>query len=91
MSSSGRSHGCSGAGAAGSARVLAVVVSGLLFGAVHVELLQFAGLALFGIVLGFLSYRTGRLGMNIVAHGAFNLLALTAVVFPAALGLRGLA
>jgi len=71
--------------------VLAVVVSGLLFGAVHVELLQFAGLALFGMVLGFLSYRTGRLGMNMVAHGAFNLLALTAVVFPAALGLRGLA
>ncbi len=70
---------------------LAVVISGLLFGAVHAELLQFAGLALFGIVLGLISYRTGRLGMNIVAHGAFNLLALTAVVFPAVLGLRGLA
>ncbi len=70
---------------------LAIVVTGLLFGAVHAEALQFAGLALFGVVLGLVSYRTGRLGMNIVAHGAFNLLALTAVVCPAVLGLRGLA
>jgi len=69
---------------------LAVVVSALLFGAIHAELLQFAGLALFGLVLGAVSYRTGRLGMNIVAHGAFNLLALTAVVCPVTLLLPGL-
>jgi hypothetical protein len=68
---------------------LAIVVSGLLFGAIHAELLQFAGLALFGVLLGAVSYRTGRLGMNIVAHAAFNLLALTAVVLPALVGLRG--
>jgi membrane protease YdiL (CAAX protease family) len=37
------------------------------------------------------SYRTGRLGMNMVAHAAFNGIALLAVVFPAVLGLRGLA
>ncbi len=67
------------------------MISGVLFGAVHAELLQFAGLAVFGVFLGLISYRTGRLGMNIVAHGAFNLLALTAVVYPAVLGLRGLA
>jgi len=70
---------------------LAIVVSGLLFGAIHAELLQFAGLAVFGVLLGAVSYRTGRLGMNIVAHASFNLLALTAVVLPAAVGLRGLA
>ena len=69
---------------------LAIVVSGLLFGAIHAELLQFAGLALFGVLLGAVSYRTGRLGMNIVAHASFNLLALTAVVVPAVAGLRGL-
>jgi len=69
---------------------LAVVVSGLLFGAIHAELLQFAGLTLFGVILGAVSYRTGRLGMNVVAHGAFNLLALTAVVCPVALPVPGL-
>lgn len=67
----------------------AVLVSSLLFGAVHDELLQFAGLTLFGIILGVVSYRTGRLGMNVVAHGAFNLLALSAVVFPLAVHLPG--
>jgi membrane protease YdiL (CAAX protease family) len=69
---------------------LAIVISGLLFGAIHAELLQFAGLAVFGVLLGAVSYRTGRLGMNIVAHASFNLLALTAVVLPMAAGLRGL-
>ncbi len=70
---------------------LAVGITGIVFAAIHAEALQFAGLAVFGVVLGLVSYRTGRLGMNIVAHGAFNLLALTAVVSPAVLGLRGLA
>jgi hypothetical protein len=37
------------------------------------------------------SYRTGRLGMNIVAHASSNAVALTAVVVPALVGARGLA
>ena len=69
---------------------LAIVISGLLFAAIHAEALQFAGLALFGVILGLVSYRTGRQGMNVVAHGAFNLLALTAVLVPAVLGPAGL-
>ena len=69
---------------------LAIALSGLLFGLAHAESLQLLGLAVFGVVLGTVSYRTGRLGMNIVAHGAFNLLALTAVVSPFVPGLRGL-
>jgi membrane protease YdiL (CAAX protease family) len=44
------------------------------------------GLAFFGIVLSFVSYRTGRLGMNMVAHATFNLMAVVAVVGPLALG-----
>ncbi len=67
---------------------LAIVVCGLVFSLFHFEALQFAGLALFGIILSFVSYRTGRLGMNMVAHAAFNLTALTAVVMPLALGSR---
>lgn len=57
----------------------AVVVDGLLFGLAHGEWLQFAGLAAFGMLLAVISYRTGRLGMNMVAHASFNLVAVVAV------------
>lgn len=56
--------------------VLAVVVDGLLFGTAHGEWVQLGGLTLFGMVLATVFYRTGRLGMNIVAHAAFNLSAI---------------
>jgi hypothetical protein len=69
--------------AAGRARaagvILAVIADGLLFGAAHGEWVQFAGLAAFGIVLAAISYRTGRLGMNMVAHASFNLVAIIAI------------
>jgi CAAX protease family protein len=70
-------------GAAGRARtagvVLAVVADGLLFGLAHGEWVQLAGLAMFGIVLAGISYRTGRLGMNMVAHASFNLVAIISI------------
>ncbi len=69
---------------------LAIVVSGVLFGLAHAESLQLLGLALFGVILGLVSWRTGRLGMNMVAHATFNLMALVAVIAPATLGLRSL-
>ena len=63
-------------GAAGGARivgvVLAIVVDGLLFGLAHGEWVQLAGLALFGVILATVSYRTGRLGMNMVAHASLQ-------------------
>ncbi len=67
---------------------LAIVVTGVLFGLAHAESLQLLGLALFGVILSFVSYRTGRLGMNMVAHATFNFTALAAVVLPMALGPR---
>jgi membrane protease YdiL (CAAX protease family) len=70
-------------GAAGGARVagvvLAVIVDGLLFGLAHGEWVQLAGLATFGMILAAVSYRTGRLGMNMVAHASFNLVAIIAI------------
>jgi hypothetical protein len=60
--------------------VLAIVVDGLLFGLAHGEWVQLAGLALFGVVLAAVSYRTGRLGMNMVSHAAFNLVAVLAIL-----------
>ena len=59
--------------------VAAVVVDGVLFGLAHWELYQFAGLAAFGMLLAAISYKTGRLGMNMVTHASFNLLAVLAV------------
>jgi membrane protease YdiL (CAAX protease family) len=64
--------------------VVAVVVDGLLFGLAHGEWVQLAGLALFGMALAAVSYRTGRLGMNMVSHASFNLVAIIAI-----LGQRG--
>ena len=68
---------------AGGARtagvVLAVIADGLLFGLAHGEWVQLAGLAVFGIILAAVSYRTGRLGMNMVAHATFNLVAILAI------------
>ena len=77
----------SGAGpsrARGAGIVLAVIVDGLLFGLAHGEWVQLAGLALFGAALAAISYRTGRLGMNMVSHASFNLVAILAI-----LGQRG--
>jgi uncharacterized protein len=66
--------------ARGMAVVVAVVVDGLLFGLAHGEWVQLAGLALFGAVLAAISYRTGRLGMNMVSHASFNLVAVLAIL-----------
>jgi membrane protease YdiL (CAAX protease family) len=49
-----------------------VIGSALLFGVVHLELLQLPALVMLGLVLGVLAVRTGRLGPSIWAHGAFN-------------------
>ncbi len=56
-----------------------MVLDGLLFGLAHGELVQLAGLATFGVILAFISYRTGRLGMNYVAHATFNCVAIVAI------------
>jgi uncharacterized protein len=60
--------------------VLAVIADGLLFGLAHGEWVQLAGLALFGMVLAGISYRTGRLGMNFVSHASFNLVAVISIL-----------
>ena len=59
---------------------LAIVITGIVFGLVHFEELQYLGLAGFGMVLAYLAYRTGRLGPSILAHVAFNTTTIIAFV-----------
>ena len=58
---------------------LAVVLTGVVFGLAHFELLELLGLAAFGVVLSLLAVRFRRLGPSIFAHATFNLLAILSV------------
>jgi uncharacterized protein len=58
----------------------AVVVTGVLFGLSHLQLLQLPALILFGIVAGVLTVRSGRLGPAIAAHVVFNLVAVVTLL-----------
>jgi membrane protease YdiL (CAAX protease family) len=49
-----------------------IVVTALIFGLTHFQPLQAPALVAFGVVLGVLAHRSGRLGTSIVAHMAFN-------------------
>lgn len=57
----------------------AIVLSALAFGLAHQQLLQLPGLFAFGLVLGVLYHRTGRLGLGIVTHAVFNLTTVIAL------------
>jgi membrane protease YdiL (CAAX protease family) len=58
---------------------LAVIVTALAFALAHFEAVQFAGLASFGVILGLLAWRSGRLGPGIAAHASFNAVAVLSV------------
>ncbi|MGH9121218.1 MAG: lysostaphin resistance A-like protein [Acidimicrobiales bacterium] len=58
----------------------AIAISALAFGLAHFEAVQFAGLAVFGAVLGWLAWRTARLAPGMAAHAAFNASAVIATV-----------
>ena len=50
----------------------AIAVSAVTFGLAHFQPVQLLGLVAFGVVLGVLAQRAGRLGPSLVAHMAFN-------------------
>jgi len=60
---------------------VAVVVPGFVFGLVHFQVFDLLALVLFGIVLGVVTLRVGRLGIAIWAHVAFNLTALLSLLY----------
>jgi membrane protease YdiL (CAAX protease family) len=53
-------------------RVAGIIGTAALFGLVHYQLEQLVALVVFGVVLGVLADRTGRLGPSIITHMAFN-------------------
>lgn len=55
---------------------MVVVGVAALFALVHFRVVEYPGLFAFGLILGFLAMRTGRLGMSIIAHIGFNLTGL---------------
>jgi membrane protease YdiL (CAAX protease family) len=59
----------------------AILFSALFFAASHVQPLQFPALLVFGLILGWLAYRTGRLGTAIWAHLGFNTVTAVALLF----------
>jgi membrane protease YdiL (CAAX protease family) len=52
----------------------------VLFGAAHLQLLQFPALVLAGAMFGVLAHRFGRLGPAIAAHVVFNMTAVGALL-----------
>lgn len=50
----------------------ALLLGALWFAAAHFQGVQFLGLVAFGLVLGACWQRTGRVGLGIVTHAAFN-------------------
>lgn len=57
------------------------VLSGLLFGAAHADIFAFVPLALGGIVLCAVYYRTRNAYASMVTHGLFNSLSIFALIF----------
>jgi hypothetical protein len=48
------------------------LIAAVVFGAVHLQPVEFPGLFAFALLLGYIYRRTGRLGMCITTHMAFN-------------------
>jgi membrane protease YdiL (CAAX protease family) len=61
---------------------LAVAASALWFAAAHVQAVQLPGLFVFGVVLAWCAHRTGRLGMSMFAHAAFNATTVALLLLP---------
>jgi len=60
---------------------LAVVLSAVVFGAIHLDAYRFAFTLVAGIVLGSLRVRTGSLVPSITAHALLNTITLVAAAF----------
>ena len=60
---------------------IGAIVSGICFGAVHGDAYAFLPLALGGMVLCYVYYRSGNAFSSMISHGLFNAVTLVAIVF----------
>jgi uncharacterized protein len=60
---------------------IAIAITSILFGAMHMSPLNFPGLVSMGAMLGWLAYRTGDLRVSILAHAMNNGLIVLATYF----------
>jgi hypothetical protein len=61
--------------------VLAVILAGATFGAVHLSAHLLVSIAVFGCFLGYIYYVTGNLTYTIIAHAIFNTVAFAQLAF----------
>jgi membrane protease YdiL (CAAX protease family) len=61
--------------------LITIVVSGVLFGLAHGEMLQLPALAVSGIIFGYVTLRTSRVAPSVLMHAGFNSLAVLALVW----------
>lgn len=61
--------------------VLAFVLAGIVFGAVHLNPHLLVSIGFFGIFLGFVYYASGNLTYTVMAHAVFNTIALLQLTF----------
>ena len=59
----------------------AILASAAFFAASHMQVLQFPALLVFGLILGYMAWRSGRLGPAIWAHVGFNTVTAATLVF----------
>jgi membrane protease YdiL (CAAX protease family) len=59
----------------------AILGAAAFFAATHLQPLQFPALLVFGVILGFMAWRSGRIGPAIWAHVGFNVVAATGLLF----------
>lgn len=61
-------------------RSAGILVTAALFAAIHMQPIEFPGLFVFALVLGWARHSTGTIGMSIVTHMAFNTTGLALVL-----------
>jgi membrane protease YdiL (CAAX protease family) len=61
-------------------RSAGILVTAALFAAIHMQPVEFPGLFVFALVLGWVRHSTGTIGTSIVTHMAFNTTGLALVV-----------
>jgi len=59
----------------------AILAAAAFFAATHLQPLQFPALLLFGVLLGFMTWKSGRLGPALWTHVGFNVVAAAGLLF----------